>query len=52
MIYQWNEKCLNFHKSAVVKGVGDHDFKKMRSNVMHVFFQHVCVPTQTASLQM
>ena len=45
MIYQWKEKCLNFHKSVVVKVGGGHDFRKVRSCIM--FFQNVCVMTKT-----
>ena len=47
MIYQWKEKCLIFHKSAVVKVGGGDDFRKLRSTLMYVLFQNVCVLTKT-----
>jgi len=46
MIYQWKEKCLIFHESAVVKVGGGHDFRKLRSTLMYVLFQNVCVSTK------
>jgi len=42
-MYQWKVKCLNFHKSAVVK-VGDgHEFRKLRSKVMYNVFPKMYV---------
>jgi len=36
--HQWKEKYLNFHKCAVVKVGGGHDFGKIRSNIMYNVF--------------
>ena len=38
MIYQWKEKYLKFHKSAVVNVGSGHDFRKLRSKAMYYNF--------------